>query len=106
MDEQVNIPVLRNREKWWRSSESPAFWRNRRLKGVGLWIAGKSTIHAEPDSTVRTCTIGYGCKHTAKKNRYALIHKVPVPQTDTRGQVENTKALEWFTAKELGKIVM
>ena len=28
----------------------------------------------------------------------------PVPQTDTRGRVEYTKALERFTAKELGKI--
>ena len=30
----------------------------------------------------------------------------PVPQTDTRSQVENTKALEWFMAKELGKMVL
>ena len=28
----------------------------------------------------------------------------PVPQTDTRGHVKSTKALERFTAKELGKI--
>ena len=27
----------------------------------------------------------------------------PVPQTDTGGRVENTKALERFTVKELGK---
>ena len=59
-----------------------------------LMGVGKSASRVEPDSTERTCAIGYGCKHTAKKNRYALIHKVPVPQTDTRGQVENTKALE------------
>ena len=29
-----------------------------------------------------------------------------VPQTDTGSQVENTKALERFVAKELGKIVL
>ena len=28
----------------------------------------------------------------------------PVPQTDTGGRVENTKALERFTVKELGKL--
>ena len=34
-----------------------------------------------------------------------LIHAVPVPQTDTGGQVENTKALERTRVKELGKMV-
>ena len=28
----------------------------------------------------------------------------PVPKTDTGGRVENTKALERFTVKELGKM--
>ncbi len=28
----------------------------------------------------------------------------PVPQTDTGGRVEHTKALERFTVKELGKL--
>ena len=28
----------------------------------------------------------------------------PVPQTDTGGRVEDTKALERFTVKELGKL--
>ena len=32
------------------------------------------------------------------------ICMIPVPQTDTRGHVKSTKALERFTAKELGKI--
>ena len=32
------------------------------------------------------------------------IDMPPVPQTDTRGHVKSTKALERFTAKELGKI--
>jgi hypothetical protein len=30
--------------------------------------------------------------------------KQPVPQTDTGGWDENSKVLEWFMAKELGKI--
>ena len=37
----------------------------------------------------------------ASKLRYAGI----VPQTDTGGQVENTKALERTRRKELGKMV-
>ena len=32
-------------------------------------------------------------------------HKRTVPQTDTGGQVENTKALERTRVKELGKMV-
>ena len=32
------------------------------------------------------------------------MRTAPVPQTDTRGHVKSTKALERFTAKELGKI--
>ena len=32
------------------------------------------------------------------------IHWEPVPQTDTGGQVENTKALERTRVKELGKL--
>ena len=31
--------------------------------------------------------------------------KRSVPETDTGGQVEYTKALEWITVKELGKLV-
>ena len=31
---------------------------------------------------------------------------VPVPQTDTGSQEENSKVLEWFMAKELGKMVL
>ena len=32
------------------------------------------------------------------------VHVVPVPQTDTGGQVENTKAIGRTMVKELGKI--
>ena len=31
---------------------------------------------------------------------------VPVPQTDTGSQGENPKVLEWFMAKELGKMAL
>ena len=34
------------------------------------------------------------------------IAQVPVPETDTRGRVEYTKALERFTVKELGKMAL
>ena len=33
-----------------------------------------------------------------------LSNSRPVPETDTGGRVENTKALERFTVKELGKL--
>ena len=33
-----------------------------------------------------------------------LMGRRPVPQTDTGGRVENTKALERLTVKELGKL--
>ena len=45
-------------------------------------------------------------KPAAEKSRYTLIINAPVPQTDTGSWVENTKALERFTVKELGKIVL
>ncbi len=34
----------------------------------------------------------------------ASFHTRPVPQTDTGGQVENTKAIEITVVKELGKM--
>jgi hypothetical protein len=32
------------------------------------------------------------------------VDEVPVPQTDTGGQVENTQAIERTLVKELGKL--
>ena len=44
-------------------------------------------------------------EQTSKKTRAeCLIKHRPVPQTDTGGRVEDTKALERFTVKELGKL--
>ncbi len=66
--------------------------------------AGKSTprgetgqYRASPDNLTAKVTIlpRKPAKHIASR---------PVPQTDTGGQVENTKALERFTVKELGKL--
>ena len=46
-------------------------------------------------------------EHTSKKTRAeCLIKHRPVPQTDTGGRVEDTKALERFTVKELGKLTL
>ena len=39
-----------------------------------------------------------------KIRELCMIIYRPVPQTDTGGRVENTKALERFTVKELGKL--
>ena len=35
----------------------------------------------------------------------ALVRLPPVPETDTGGQVENTKAIERILVKELGKLL-
>ena len=44
-------------------------------------------------------------EQTSKKTRAdCLSIGRPVPETDTGGRVENTKALERFTVKELGKL--
>ena len=39
-----------------------------------------------------------------RKAANCVEEKVTVPQTDTGGQVENTKALERTQVKELGKL--
>ena len=41
-----------------------------------------------------------------EKLRTALIGCATVPQTDSGGQVENTKALERTLVKELGKLTL
>ena len=39
-----------------------------------------------------------------KIRAWRLSGRRPVPETDTGGRVEDTKALERFTVKELGKL--
>ena len=41
-----------------------------------------------------------------KKTRYHPTFMRPVPQTDTRGRVEHTKAHGLTTVKELGKLAL
>ena len=43
-------------------------------------------------------------KASAKKSVYGVESRVPVPETDTGGQVENTKGREITLSKELGKM--
>ena len=42
--------------------------------------------------------------HTLEKNCYHPTVDAPVPQTDTGGRVEYTKALRRLAVKELGKM--
>lgn len=41
---------------------------------------------------------------SSQENSLSFRQIRPVPQTDTGGQEENSKVLERFTAKELGKM--
>ena len=43
-------------------------------------------------------------KDSAKKSVDVVESRVPVPETDTGGQVENTKGREITLSKELGKM--
>ena len=43
-------------------------------------------------------------KASAKKSVVGVEDTVPVPETDTGGQVENTKGREITLSKELGKM--
>ena len=43
-------------------------------------------------------------KDSAKKSLASDESRVPVPETDTGGQVENTKGREITLSKELGKM--
>ncbi len=43
-------------------------------------------------------------KDSAKKSESCIEHIVPVPETDTGREVENTKGREITLSKELGKM--
>ena len=43
-------------------------------------------------------------KESDKKSESSVESKVPVPETDTGGHVENTKGSERTLSKELGKM--
>ncbi len=44
------------------------------------------------------------CKGSAKKSDDHVENQFPIPETDTGGQVENTKGREVTLSKELGKM--
>jgi hypothetical protein len=62
-------------------------------------VIGKSVTHTGWD----TMRIKSGWSYAAKKSIDARF-KPPVPQTDSGGQVENTKEIERIVVKELGKM--
>ena len=76
-----------------------------RLREVAFNGAGE-TLRASPESTPDPRIQGIAAEEPAPEKTRAscLRHIRPVPQTDTGGRVENTKALERFTVKELGKL--
>ncbi len=67
-------------------------------------MAGKSTARAETGQYGEPP--GKPTAEATKLPRKSAKHIItgPVPQTDTGGRVEHTKALERFTVKELGKL--
>ena len=76
-----------------------------RLTGVAdSWpeetAAGEPGKYASPPGRATAAT-----EHAPEKIRRARPRTPgPVPETDTGGRVEDTKALERFTVKELGKL--
>ena len=70
-------------------------------KHVGGRI-GKSVWH-NPEMRCRAVT-GEVSDPTLPRKTSSELTRVPVPQTDAGGQVENTKAIEITLVKELGKL--
>ena len=66
--------------------------------------AGKSTPGAEAGKYPATSVKGIEVVIRLPRKTAKHIYGRPVPQTDTGGRVEDTKALERFTVKELGKL--
>ena len=94
MAETVNIPSLPHGAMWGRSHETSGATQRCPLKSVGVRMAGKSTVRAELDgveSLGKIRMVSWRCD--LRENPLSLTHAAPVPQTDTRGRVEHTKAL-------------
>jgi hypothetical protein len=90
---------------WRRSSESPAIRRNRSFKSVGIGSPGKSGELSELESRRRLRPNPEDVNRLPRKSAKHIV-LLPVPQTDTGSREENSKVLERFTAKELGKIIL
>ena len=74
------------------------------MKGVARAGGGNAGGEAR-EYTSRLRRVTATEEQTPEKNRAGcLMAGRPVPQTDTGGRVENTKALERLTVKELGKL--
>ena len=103
MEETVNIQLLAYTLMWRRRSDSPANWRNSWLKGVDADRVGKSARESNLKVPRGLAWAEMDVIRLPRKSAKDMC-MAPVPQTDTRGHVKSTKALERFTAKELGKI--
>ena len=103
MEETVNIQLLAYTLMWRRRNESPANWRNSWLKGVEVDHVGKSAWDSNLKVPRGLAWAEMDVSRLPRKSAKDMC-MAPVPQTDTRGHVKSTKALERFTAKELGKI--
>ena len=74
------------------------------MNRVGIDRAGKSTLTAEAGKYREPPGNRIAVVIQLPRKSAKHIHAGPVPQTDTGGRVEDTKALERFTVKELGKL--
>ena len=79
---------------WRRRSDSSAFRRNWTLKGVGIGSVGKSAQLAEPQQYQEASAEWIESVSRLPRKPAKHIVMVPVPQTDTGSQVEDTKVLE------------
>ena len=77
-----------------RSSESFAIRRNRSLKGVGKFSAGKSAEDAETQQYQEASAEWIESVNRLPRKSSKHIDTVPVPQTDTGSQGENPEVLE------------
>ena len=74
------------------------------MNPVGKQSAGKSTFGAETRQYLEPSGKRIAMVIILPRKSAKHIRCGPVPQTDTGGRVEDTKALERFTVKELGKL--
>ena len=56
------------------------------------------------EARVRATTVAKWCSQASKKSSKHVKSELPVPETDTGGEVENTKGREITLSKELGKM--
>ena len=73
------------------------------MKGVDIEGVGKSASESNLKVPRWLARVEMDVIRLPRKSAKDM-RMAPVPQTDTRGHVKSTKALERFTAKELGKI--